>query len=162
MSLPKFGDVIKLYIGSLDETSLQCEAQFNPNQIAVDKTIAWSKHKDSRADIPHLEFTGGDGRSMSLELTFDGYEKSMSVQPEVDKLIKMTLCRANPEDKDADDDKKRPHRVVVVFGGVFPKFKGVIESVQTKYTMFQKDGTPLRATCNVKFKEADRVSFKKK
>jgi len=162
MSLPKFGDVVKLYIGSLDEPSIQVTAQFNPNQISVDKRIAWSKHKDSRADIPHLEFTGGDGREMSLELTFDGYEQGASVQPDVEILNKLTLCRADPENEDADDDEKRPHRVVVVFGGVFPKFKGVIESVNTKYTMFMKDGTPVRATCNVKFKEADRVSFKKK
>jgi hypothetical protein len=36
-------------------------------------------------------------------------------------------------------------------------FRGVIESLQTKYTMFLPNGTPVRATCNVKIKEAARI-----
>ena len=52
-------------------------------------------------------------------------------------------------------------RVKVVWAGGLPPFEGVIESVGTKYTMFSDKGFPVRATCNVKIKEASRASFKK-
>jgi len=37
----------------------------------------------------------------------------------------------------------------------------VIESLSTKYMMFDDGGNPLRATCTVKLKEADVVSMGK-
>jgi hypothetical protein len=37
--------------------------------------------------------------------------------------------------------------------GNFPPFKGVIEQLSVKYTMFFPDGTPCRATATVKLKE---------
>jgi hypothetical protein len=37
----------------------------------------------------------------------------------------------------------------------------VIESLEIKYTMFLPNGTPVRATCSVKLKEASRASFKR-
>ena len=151
----------KVQIGSLDDTSKGIEAQYNPREISVDKSVAWSKHKDSSGDRPHLEFTGADGRSLGLELTFDGFEKKASVQPMVDALIELAMVR----NKDSTDPNlKRPHKVAVVFGrgnGRLPAFVGVIESVSTKYTMFLPNGVPVRATCTVKVKEADELSFKK-
>ncbi|HTJ45471.1 MAG TPA: hypothetical protein VL463_25380 [Kofleriaceae bacterium] len=151
----------KLQIGSLDEPTKGIEAQYNPRELSVDKSVPWSKHKDSKGDQPHLEFTGADGRSLGLELTFDGFEKKASVQAQVDALLELAKVRdANA----SDEDHKRPHKVAVVFGrgsGNLPAFVGVIESVSTKYTMFLPDGTPVRATCTVKVKEADKLSFKK-
>jgi hypothetical protein len=41
------------------------------------------------------------------------------------------------------------------------RFKCVIESISTKYTMFMPDGTPLRATVTLKLKEAERVTMAK-
>ena len=43
----------------------------------------------------------------------------------------------------------------------FENFRCVIESLSTKYTMFDDKGAPLRATCTVKLKEADVVSMGK-
>jgi hypothetical protein len=37
-------------------------------------------------------------------------------------------------------------------------FPCVIESLSTKYTMWNTNGKPLRATCTVKLKAAERVS----
>jgi hypothetical protein len=151
-----------VYIGSTDDTGLHVEAQYNPKELGVTKTVPWQKHKDSKADQPHLEFAGADGRSLDMELTFDGYEDGTNVHTKyVDSLIKMTLAQVDASEK-GKEDQKRPHMVVVTWGGsALPEFHGVIESVNTKYTMFLSDGTPVRATCTIKFKEADKASFKK-
>lgn len=146
----------KLKIISLDVGSLSVSATYNPKEVSVDKSVPWSKHKDSKSDNPHLEFTGAEPMSMSFEMLFDGAEKGDdgNVQPEVDKLL--TMARIFTA-------KKRPHQVRVIWGdsAKLPEFVGVIESVGTKYQMFTSAGTPVRATCNIKLKQASELSFKK-
>jgi hypothetical protein len=50
----------------------------------------------------------------------------------------------------------------VVFGTIYATdvFRCVIESMSTKYTMFNPLGVPIRATVNLKLKEADSVMMK--
>jgi len=150
----------KISIGSLDNVGLQVEAQYNPKELQIDKSIPWQKHNKANANGLQLEFTGAEGRSMSIELLFDGYETGTSIQTNVSALEEMASVRdpTNPE-----DDMRRPHHCVVVWGtvmgGTDNKFKCVIESMSTKYTMFLTDGTPVRATVTLKLKEAERVSM---
>jgi hypothetical protein len=105
-----------------------------------------------------LEFTGAEGRSMTVELLFDGVEssgRSVDVGSKVASLEKLAQARV-PEAK--DPKQRRPHHCTVSWGARgLPKFNCVIESLSTKYTMFSSDGAPLRATCTVKLKEADIV-----
>lgn len=164
--------IAKLSIHSLDETDdkYTLEVQFNPKELQVDKAVQWSAHKTSKADAPILEFTGADGRSMSLELVFDGYESNTDVEAAyVSKLVALATVR-DSSSKQSDPKKQRPHLVGVTWGGSIAgstgasskdskvrEFRGVIESVNTKYTMFSPEGVPLRATVNVKFKQADSL-----
>jgi hypothetical protein len=147
--------VAKLHVLTLEGPSLDVTAQYNPKELSVDKSVPWQKHKDSKADQPNLEFTGADGRSLGLELTFDGFEDGTNVHTTyVDKLVKMGMTMPSGE--------KRPPKVKVTWNSsALPDFIGVIESVSTKYTMFLADGTPVRATCTLKLKEADKLSIKK-
>ncbi|MCE9577712.1 MAG: phage tail protein [Deltaproteobacteria bacterium] len=152
-------------ITSTDDKSKSVTAQYNPKEVGINKSVPWQKHKDSKSDQPQLEFSGADGRSLDLELTFDGYEDKINVHDEyVNKLIEMTMAQVDASDKKGKEDQKRPHMIVLTWGAgsKLPKFEGVIESVNTKYTMFLNDGTPVRATCTVKLKEASKASFKKK
>lgn len=132
------------------------EAQFNPKELQIDKSVPWQKQKKAK-DPADLEFTGGEPMTMSLELMFDGYEKGAGsdVQKHVATLIELA---------DVDTGLKRPSKVKVIWGdqGKLPPFEGVIESVSTKYTMFSPDGVVLRATCNVKLKQAANLKLGKK
>ena len=94
---------------------------------------------------------------MTLELLFDGYEKGQSIASKVKDLMTMASV-IDPNEK--DETRRRPHLCVVTWGATVPKFKCVIESLSTKYTMFSDKGAPLRATCTVKLKEADTVTGK--
>jgi hypothetical protein len=163
----------KLSIGSVDQNDLQVTAQYNPKELQVDKSIPWSKvNQANQSNNPkqagssaqkgiHLEFTGAEGRSMSVELLFDGYESNTpdDVAGNISKLEQMASV-IDPDS--ADENKRRPHLCVVTWGQRgLPSFRCVIESLSTKYTMFSSDGAPLRATCTVKLKEADAVSLQK-
>lgn len=168
----------KVMIGSVDDASIVVEAMFNPKELDVTRSVPWQKpnqanrsnrrgQKGGSGDQQgiHLEFTGAEGRSLTLELLFDAYEaaapggRKVDLKKSIENLEKMASVRVPGSKK---EDEKRPHRCVIVWGSVLPRFNCVIESLSTKYTMFDKEGNPLRATCTVKVKEADIVSAKKK
>jgi hypothetical protein len=135
-------------------------AQYNPKEIGVDKSVPWQKAPTSTGDQPELTFTSAEGRSMSFELFFDTYEQGTNVHTEhVAGLLQLAMVMDSSPG--ASEEKKRPTRVQVLWPGGLPAFEGVIESIGTKYTMFLPSGTPVRATCSVKVKEASRASFKK-
>lgn len=144
-------------IASLD-TSIQVDAQYNPKELQVDKTVPWQKksqaNKTQETGI-QLEFTGAEGRELTLELLFDGFETGTSVAGKVETLNTMASVL---DPGSADETRRRPHMCVVTWGTTLPTFKCVIESLSVKYTMFSDQGVPLRATCTVKLKEADTVT----
>ena len=141
----------KIVIGSLDDVGKGVEAQYNPRELTIEKSVPWTSHKATKQDDHDLEFTGASPRTLGLELTFDGVETGLSVEQAVLDLAELATVR-NP--KATDEDHLRPHLVVAVWGDKLTRFQGVIESLTTKYTMFLADGTPVRATCTVKIKEA--------
>ncbi|MFN0248798.1 MAG: hypothetical protein ACKV2T_18055 [Kofleriaceae bacterium] len=152
----------KLTIGSVDNSGLQVEAQYNPKELQVDKVIPWSKANQSNKTNDegiHLEFGGAEGRTMTVEMMFDGYETNSSVAPKIKTLEDLASVITAAGEK---EDERRPHRCTISWGKRgLPRFDCVIEHISTKYTMFSSEGVPLRATCTVKLKEANAVSAKK-
>ncbi len=159
----------KISIASLDKPSLIVRAQYNPKELQIDKTVPWSKVNEankSNADASqgqgiHLEFTGAEGRSISIELFFDGYEPNGNYVDVAAKVKDLETLASVIKPGSLIADERRPHMCVVKYGATIKAFKCVIESLSTKYSMFDNTGTPLRATCTVKLKEADVVSAAK-
>ena len=174
----------KVMIGSMDDPSIFVQAMWNPKELEITRTVPWQKPNQANKSNSrgqqgvsgdeqgiHMEFQGAEGRSVTLELLFDGYEVEGKMPPgapppgvlpvseSIRRLEQMASVRSPGS---TQEDQKRPHRCMVVWGTVLPGFRCVIESLSTKYTMFSKDGRPLRATCIVKLKEATIVSVAKK
>jgi hypothetical protein len=151
-----------IWIASVDAGyhDLQVHAQYNPKELQVDKSIPWKANPQANKSPEkgiQLEFTGAEGRTMTVEMLFDGYEETKSVARPIADLNKL----ASPlEPGNTDENKRRPHLCVVKWG-TNPAFRCVIESLSVKYTMFARDGTPLRAIATVKLKEADVVQMAK-
>jgi len=100
-------------------------------------------------------------KELSVELLFDAVEGG-SRSVDVAKSVKDLETLASViEPGSAQEDRRRPHRCVCTWGTTLDSFRCVIESLSTKYTMFDAKGAPLRATCTVKLKEADVVSMGK-
>jgi len=88
----------KISIGSIDEPTEEnsVSAQYNPKELQIDKSVPWQKHNKANANGLQLEFTGAEGRTMSVELLFDGYEEHESIQGQVAKLempLRTSACR---------------------------------------------------------------------
>ena len=168
----------KLTIGSLDQPdeAHTVRAQYNPKELQVDQSVPWKKPDSANKtgsqknnakdeDPIALEFTGAEGRTMTVELLFDGYEldagpaRTLKVAGQIAILEALARVR---DPKSSEEKMRRPHQCIVSWGARgLPAFQCVIESLSTKYTMFSSDGEPLRATCTVKLKEAHAVEKKK-
>jgi hypothetical protein len=90
---------------------------------------------------------------MSCELMFDGVESGVHIQDEIDKLQRLS---------DVDPVLKRPPKVKVVLGaegapGRIPKFEAVVESMGIKYTLFDGNGMPTRASVRMGFTQARKL-----
>ena len=161
------GTLATLTIFSPDPPNPMITAQYNPKELEITRSVPWTKHQLANGGSPNkskesaaergllsLEFTGTDSRSISVELLFDGFEDNQSVAPQVEVLEMLAQVRDPDSPK---EEMRRPYRCVVVWGETLRNFRCVIESLAIKYTMFSRGGTPLRATCTVKLKEADLV-----
>jgi Contractile injection system tube protein len=155
------GETGTVSIVSFDKGKPRVTAQYNPKELQVDKPVAWQKNPQANKSPEkgiQLEFTGAEGRSMTLELLFDGFEKKTSI---ADKVRDLNTLASPLKAGSTNENERRPHMCVVTWGETIPSFRCVIESLSVKYTMFSEDGVPLRATCTVKLKEADVVQMAK-
>jgi phage protein U len=147
-------------IGSLDTPSLTVTAQYRPKDLQVVQSVPWTKHSNkSEQGTLQLEFSGAEGRATTLELFFDASERQGgTIAGEIWKLALLARVRSSTR---KEDEFKRPHHCVLVFGRVYigGVFQCVIESMTTKYTMFSPDGEPIRATVTLQLKEANRVDM---
>lgn len=147
--------LVKCAIKNLDEGD-EFIAHFNPKEISWDKSVPWQQHKRSKGDHPLMEFTSAKPATLSCEFFFDTYEIKGDVYAMyISKLEALTMVK-----KDGKDEQKRPPMVLFYWGTKFNKFKGVVESLSVKYTMFLPDGTPCRATATVKITQAAKAKAK--
>ena len=135
------------------------EGQYNPKEISIKKSANWTEHKSSTSDRPELEFTDGGTRTLTFELMFDTFETGEDVH---EMYVEKLFALASVMKEEGFERQKRPSRVRVAWGPDLPRFEGVIENVDVKYTMFLPSGRPVRATCNITMKEATKASFVKK
>ncbi len=125
------------------DTNDTIDVLFNPKEYSIQKSVQWEPHKAPGLDTPEQEFTSGNPSVLSVELFFDTYEDKKDVKEYTDKVYQLALV---------DAGKHRPPLVMFSWGTT--KFKGVVESLTLRFTMFLPDGKPCRATANLSIKEA--------
>jgi hypothetical protein len=132
------------------ELKVDLVAQYNPKEITIEQSAGWETK--TKGHFSHVEFTNMQPRSLAMELLFDTYEEGVDVTKKyVDKLRLLTSVM----DPDDVERYQRPPLVEVRwYDDAYVPFRGVIESLSTKYTMFMPSGMPVRAICNIKMKEA--------
>jgi hypothetical protein len=136
-------------------STVSVTAQYNPKELGVEQVIAWRAVK---WDGPSYDSVAAASRTMSFELMFDGIESGTPIEETVAALHKLS---------DVDAKLKRPPKVKVAWGaagapGMMPPFEGIIDSLGCTYTMFQEDGTPVRATISLKLIAARKAVARKR
>jgi len=125
-------------------------ASFNPNRLGVSRSVRWDDQKSPKRDNPELQFTGSDPGTMSIDLFFDTYDtpdrQKDSVRKYTAKLLHLTTVEKH-------GDKHRPPVCQLKWGQQSVFFQGVLTQLDTQFTLFMDDGTPVRATCKCSFKQ---------
>jgi len=83
-------------------------AQYNPQDIRVDKPVPWIKAPTSTGDQPELQFRSAEGRTMTFELLFDTFKAGTDVHT---AYLSNLLSLATMIDGNGSEDKKRRTRV---------------------------------------------------
>lgn len=132
------------------ESGAVVPAQFNPTEIHITKSVPWQKQKGSEDASPALQLSGAEPRTLQAVLLFDAGAADVH-ELYVAKLEQLAA---------PDATTKRPPLVQLEWGE-FPAFRGVIEKLDTRYTLFLANGTPIRASVDVTLREAASVKAKK-
>lgn len=157
--------IAKLEIIPQPPSSLQpIKVAFNPNSYSITKTVTWNTPRNSTGvghtqaqellNAPELRFGGGGSRILTFnELFFDVTEpidgaKIDDVRKKTNEIVALTRIERST---------KKPPVCLVTWGNApsgsdFP-FKGVVTSLTQTFTLFRRDGTPVRATLSVTFTE---------
>ena len=134
------------------------DADCNPDEIRIEKTVQWETASRSKGDAPILEFSASEPMFLSCVLIFGHCGSVANVyKTHVEALTALTLiAQGGPA------DKKRPPLCRFTWGSAFPPFKGVVDSLVTTYTDFLNDGTPVRAVCELRMRQAQQLTVEKR
>ncbi|HMO59039.1 MAG TPA: LysM peptidoglycan-binding domain-containing protein [Roseiflexaceae bacterium] len=150
------GQLAKAKITNLDtNSSVQC--MFNPSEYSFTKTNEWKPHEAKGDDLPRLEFVGGSIGTLKLKLLFDTNEKhdnSYAAGSDVRAITKKIweMMKINPRKVNAKTNKGQPPNVRFEWGSLW-SFTAVIISIGETFTMFRSDGTPVRSSVDVEFRQ---------
>ena len=130
-------------------TGKKIEFQFNPKEFSVSKSANWKETvTHTQTDV---EYLGPSPSTMSLTMFLDGSEKGTDVSKQVKEL--MDACMPT----DASTSKNRPLPPGVRFGWDKVYFEGYLTKVEARYTLFKRDGVPIRAACTLSIAEFAHV-----
>lgn len=127
------------------------ECHFNPEQFEITKALGWSEKPATGNNEPDLVFSGGGGQEFTIPLLFDTTSTGKDVRKEYKDLFEMVMV--DKDNKNQKTKKAEPPTCLFQWGR-FMSFQAVIKEIKQKFTMFKRDGTPLRSELTVTLKQA--------
>jgi hypothetical protein len=124
------------------EGKARFRVQFNPNTYSISKAIQLAEAAVPGLNAPILQYVHGNTRTLDMDLYFDTYEAGTSVTSKTEQIYNLLLI---------DPDTHAPPICTIAWSAL--QFTGVLDHVNGKFTLFLADGTPVRATLTVTFKE---------
>jgi nucleoid-associated protein YgaU len=146
------GELVKATITNLD-TSDSIECMFNPGEYTFTKSNNWALSKTRGANVPKLEFNGGNPTDLQVQLFFDTYESGEDVRRKFTNAI-WQLAMVNRDKQDPKTKKSTPPQCEFRWGTQW-SFKAVVTSISQRFTLFLPDGTPVRAVLDVTFRQVE-------
>ncbi len=121
-------------------------AMLNPSELTYSRKNIYGMTQSVGTSAPQQSWVGGQPDEVSLSLLLDGTGAvggQGSVLPRLEKLIDLTRFQSATH---------QPYYVHVYWGDFH--FRGVLSQVDVKYTLFDREGHPVRAAVTLQFKEA--------
>jgi hypothetical protein len=129
-------------------TGERIEVMYNPEEYKLETGNNFAEVGIPGLAAPPVQYVRGKGRSLSMELFFDTYELGTDVRQYLGKITALL---------DQLPDTKAPPVLLFSMGGF--NFTCVLADAGQRFTMFGRDGTPVRAVLSARFTEYVDVSF---
>ena len=138
------------------------EVLFNPAEYSIEKGNTFQSTSLPGLSTPVTQFVTGNADTLSMELYFDTYATSSRHGTVTRREDVRNYTRKIANLMEIDPTLHAPPVCEFTWGPPLgtPKglqFAGIIEKVSQKFTYFLDDGTPVRATLTVSFKEYKTV-----
>lgn len=130
------------------KTGERISVMFNPAEYSLDLGNTFAEIGIPGLRTPPIQYVRGNIRNLKMELFFDTYEKKNDVRNETRKITTML---------ENDVNTQAPPILLFSWGGF--NLRCVLESAGQRFSMFLEDGTPVRATLTVNFKEYEPVDI---
>ncbi|WP_340065868.1 LysM peptidoglycan-binding domain-containing protein [Ascidiimonas aurantiaca] len=126
----------------------KCTIKINPASYTHNYQVRYDNSIPQGAPGTTLKFKGIPPETISFEAYFDATgaieNNTVPVKTQLDQFKKVCFVY--------NGSIHEPNYLIVSWGSLV--FKCKLTSLDVNYTLFKKDGTPLRAKVNVKFEEA--------
>lgn len=119
---------------------------FNPTEYNIESSNQYSWQSIPGLSQPIAQFVSGEASSLTMDLFCDTYEDNEDVRKHTMKIVGLL---------DIDKDLHAPPTCTFKWGSL--SFRGIVEKVSQRYTMFNQAGIPVRATLNVSFKAVQTI-----
>ncbi|MGN1341313.1 MAG: hypothetical protein ACI4WS_13555 [Oscillospiraceae bacterium] len=131
---------------------------FNPSDFSIERSVNYAQHKIPGTDRPVLQYINGEAEIMSFSLLFDTYSAGVGSQqlgiiasttaPDAAKLDVRMYTEPLMKLTTVNSDIHTPSLVEFVWGSI--SFKGYIQSISQRFTLFNMFGKPVRAVVDIR------------
>lgn len=121
---------------------------YNPEEFTLEQGNSFAEVGIPGRDAPPTQYVRGKLRTLAMELVFDTYEAGVDVRNHTGRIVRLL---------DKDPVTLAPPILLFTMGRF--NFQCVLVDVSQKFTMFMRDGTPVRATLTVRFQEYTRIEI---
>jgi nucleoid-associated protein YgaU len=129
-------------------TNEKISVMYNPEEFKLDQGNTYAEVGIPGLNAPPIQYVRGRARTLTMDLFFDTYESSQDVRLYTAQVV--NLLNTLPQTKAPP---------VLLFSMGRFNFKCVLVDAGQRYTMFLRDGTPVRATLSARFEEYVRVDI---
>lgn len=122
---------------------------FNPKEFALTRSAKWNTPEGTKSGVTPAEYNGPNPSSITVEVFLDETDQENG---DISKKVEIFLDATNPTQN--GKFKNLPSAPFVRFQwGTRISFKGYLESVAVKYSLFRPNGNPVRGTATLTIKE---------
>jgi Contractile injection system tube protein len=123
---------------------------YNPSTVTLNKTAQWRNTPVRNAkNAPEPSFVGTMPATLKLTALVDAFDDRTR---SVEAVVKQLLTWTRPTAKSRDKTKPQPEFMHLQWGSS-NWFTGYLKSVDVRYTMFDTNGIPLRASIDLVMEE---------
>jgi nucleoid-associated protein YgaU len=142
MELPRLAKAT--IVNTVNNESVQ--VMYNPEELKLEQGNNFAEVGIPGLNSPPVQYVRGKARTLTMDLFFDTYEKGEDVRNHTRQIVRLL---------DKLPQTKAPPVLLFSMGQFH--FQCVLADAGQRFTMFLRDGTPVRSTMSVRFQEFVRA-----